>query len=551
MKEPKIHYQTALLTSSEDTLLDGQEGGGIVEPGQLLASSGKIAEEKSLDAGEGTQLSSDGLSVISLHHGYPLTTLQKSPSGVPFYLVSIVPLVTVADDRMTVKLTLFPKIKKGTVPDLPVVEDALSRELVVNGIDLARIAKLLSLADTITEPIIGEVIARGLAPIHGEDAYLRFEMEIGPIAGKLLAKGTIDFRERRMFVGVKENQEIATKVPRTIGTDGVDVLGGVIPAKEGTDLHVDVSDEVSYSEVDGSIRATSPGILTVVDGKRIRVSSRQQINGDVDFSTGNIRSQNAVEITGDVKPGFTVSIKGDLSIAGNVYSASINSRGNVVVKGGLLGPDTYLRVKGDADLNYTERSQVVSGGNVVLRSNGYYSTIHAVGNIHCPEGSKIVGGSIIAGGSLTVGQIGSRRSEPTVIMVGTDARRYRYYDELQNQYGQKIQEMKDWYQRYGENHKKDKKIAAILAEIRDLEQNLTSLNLIPRTPEGSLVDKSYLFSEATITVYGLLAARSVIRIGNEIITIKRDLNHVKVSMDKTSGAIGFSSLDERSAEHVC
>ena len=40
-------------------------------------------------------------------------------------------------------------------------------------------------------------------------------MDVGPVAGKLMGDGSIDFRERRMFIGVNKGELIATKVLAT------------------------------------------------------------------------------------------------------------------------------------------------------------------------------------------------------------------------------------------------------------------------------------------------------------------------------------------------
>ena len=95
-------------------------------------------------------------------------------------------------------------------------------------------------------------------------------------------------------------QIIATKVAFTIGSSGIDIEGNEISANPGKDLVVKVSDDASYNEEDQTIRATESGILSVVNNDSIRVMSKHLIQGDINYETGNIRSQNAVEITGRI-----------------------------------------------------------------------------------------------------------------------------------------------------------------------------------------------------------------------------------------------------------
>ena len=124
--------------------------------------------------------------------------------------------------------------------------------------------------------LLNITIARGLLPINGKDAYFRFEIETGPIPGKILKDGTIDFRERRIFTGVDENQVIAIKIPQTSGTPGMNVLGEVISPQPGNDLAVKVSGDVNYSPETGQVTATKAGVLSTVKGNDIK--SKRQTN---------------------------------------------------------------------------------------------------------------------------------------------------------------------------------------------------------------------------------------------------------------------------------
>ena len=73
---------------------------------------------------------------------------------------------------------------------------------------------------------------------------------------------------------------------------------------------------------------------------------------------GNIESKDSVDIKGNVQSGFHIKAKGDLLIGGNVEGATLATKGNVVVRGGLLGESTKLETLGDADINFTERDKL-------------------------------------------------------------------------------------------------------------------------------------------------------------------------------------------------
>lgn len=544
MASLKTHFQTMSVTDKSQEPPHEIEVTGLIAPGEVLVSipqgDSEPHSEIILEAGEYTELNPDRSAVVSSCYGYPQATFSTS-DGKQCVHVSLTPLVWKAADLMEARLQLYPPLPHSSMPTLADILLMLEESGVVHGVDSVAIQHAIQSVKETGLPVKNSLIARGKPPRHGSDAYLRFEVEIGPLPGKLLSNGSIDFRERLMFVGVSNEQILATKVAATAGRPGINIAGESIAAHDGKDLTVKVSDDTIYNEHDNTVRATASGVLSMINNDTIRVSSMQKIDGDIDFSTGNIRSQNAVEITGSIQPDFMVSTKGDLLIHGNIQSSTVNSHGNLIVKGGLLGPGTEVRIQGDAEVNYIEQSLLVAGGNIVIRSSGYYSDIQAAGNIHCPEKVKLVGGNIVAGGSLSAGQVGSMAGKPVQISVGIDPRRYRKYQDLQKGYKETLETIRKWYNRHGKKQKNGS-ITGFEEKLADLEHDLNSLNLIPGTPKDSLGKQDYFFSSATISVFGTIAAASIIRVGNETMVLGIDYNHCKIGMDKNSGAITFLPL---------
>lgn len=545
MASLKIHFRTMPVDDLSKDPPEEIEVSDLVLPGMSIVSLRETEQVDNypiiLEAGEYTEISADGKAIIATCYGYPHITL-RSAEGKQYVRVGFVPLCMKSADLMEARLNIFPALPRAAVPGLSEVLLMLEQSGIIYGVDRAAIQFALDTVEETGLPVRNSVIARGKAALDGKDAYLRFEVEVGPLPGKLLGNGSIDYRERLMFVGVSSGQILATKVSAMPGSAGMNVAGEIIAAMPGKDLLVKVSDDTRYNDDDNTVRATAAGVLSLVNTDTIRVSSRQKIDGDVDYSTGNIRSQNAVDISGSILPDFMVSTKGNLVVGGNVQAAKINSHGNVVVKGGILGPGAEVRVQGDADINYIEQGLLIAGGNILIRSSGYYSDIQAAGNIHCPEKAKLVGGEIVAGGSVIVGQLGAAAGKPVNVAAGTDPRRYRRYRVLQQEYQEALTSVRKWYHRFGKKQKPKGSIAAIEEKLEKLERELSGFNLIPGTPEDSLGEKQHFFSAATISVFGCLAAESIIRIGNETVVIDRDMKNCKVSMDLASGAITFLSM---------
>lgn len=538
------HFRTLMVTDGSRQPPEEIEISELVSPGQLLVSlpdpTTKRSERISPQAGENTQISEDETGIAATCHGYPRAALSTSERGQTAN-ISVLPLLRPSADLMEAYLNLLPPIPPAGLPEVQTLLDILAQTGVTYGVDGAAIERALRTVAESGLPVLNSLIARGKAPLHGKDATLRLEVEIGPSPGKLLANGTIDFRERMLFVAVSQDQILARKVPPAMGKPGMNLRGEPIAARDGKDLQVKVSEDTCYREEDGTVRATAPGVLTMVNNDTLRVSSQQRIEGDVGYSTGNIRSQNAVEITGSILPDFMVSTKGNLLVGGNIQSATVNSHGNIVVKGGILGPSSTIKVQGDADIFYIERSLLNAGGDIVIRGSAYYSTIAAAGNVQCPEKVKLVGGTLIAGGSLHAAQLGSASAEPIHVAVGTDPRRYRRYQDLQRSYRQALQEIQTWHARHGQG-KKNGRAGEMEERLRTLEQELSRFNLIPDSPEDSLGEHQYFYTEAQIVITGRITAGTSIRIGNDTTVVKRDLSKSRICMDRHSGAITFISL---------
>ena len=533
--------------SSNTTSVNGQQQEAIshelVGPGHLLLS---LKEEAPIPgtllvAHDSTELSPDGSQLFSTCYGYPGINVTKE-KGELSVSVSIIPFISVENNGMEAVLNLYPSSTLQNTLTPEIVQQALDKEGVCFGTDIDAITNALELYKKNSEAILGHLIARGKKPINGEDAYVRFEVEIGPLPGKLLTDGTIDFRERLMFVGVKEGQLLACKVPASIGQSGLNLLGECVEATDGKDITVKVSDDTYYNEDDGTIRATASGVLTVVNEDTIRVLSKQKIDGDIDYHTGNIRSQNCVEISGSVQPGFIVSVKGNIVVEGSIQSASVNSHGNIKINGGIIGQKTKIRVQGTAELNHIENGLLSAGGNVVLRNAAYYSSMQVGGDLHCPDGVKIIGGDIVVTGSVSCGQIGSSTAKPISLAVGVDLSRYYLYQNLQKEYQTVLEETQALAHRHGRGKQAESVLQRREKTLRSIEKELFELNLIPGTGDNSIGGNISFYSPETITVHGSISMGSQLRIGNETMVLNCDMNSVVIKMHSASAKIVIEPL---------
>jgi uncharacterized protein len=546
--EPVLHFlQKRILVGKDETetkMIVSQ----FVKAGYCLVDFPDFAKyaqkgflKTPLQAGGYTEFSKDGNSLLSCVAGYPIIdTIKTKDDDEPVMVISIKPLVLISPDKMQATLSIHPPVP-GSVSLIDEDLSQLLREAgVVFGIDPDALHQAQKAIDGLVNEFSTIVIARGKPPGKSIDARIHFELEIGPLAGRFLEDGTIDYRERRIMIGVREGEHIATKIPVIPGDPGINVLGEFIEAEKGNDIKVRVANDAAYSEEDLRITATKDGVLSVVNTNIIKVCSRQVVPGDIDYKTGNVTSNNCLAIHGSIQPGFQVTSDGDLEIGGGVLSASVSSQANVVVKGGITGKNSHIEALGDIDIRFIEQGTIESGGVVVVRTQSYYSRIFAAADIRCQKGSKIMGGEIIAGGNLTVADVGSNNCESTLLAAGVDAKRLLLSIEMQNSIVQQQNDIILWLQKYG-GSARSKKIRKMEEAVTDTKLKLLQLNLIPGTGLYSRGggENSDETNEETgnidtirIDVYGTIYAGTKIRIGNRKMIVDKTISNRQFRLQK-------------------
>ncbi len=495
---------------------------------QLLSFGAEGHELFYFQGGEGVAFDVQEQVVSSLVWGYPQFTVNRDGTEITISL-SVSRLFTVSNDKMFVTMNFFPGEGEGIDIDGLVV--ALREEGITAGIDRVAIAEAVERCDR-GETVQNVLVARGTLPLHGKDAWFRFEVETGPCAGTILGNGKIDFRERKVFTGVEKEQLIAVKVPLTEGTPGCTVHGEKIAARPGKDIKVSVSGDVAYNPESHEVRALCAGILSVTNNTAIKVQAKQVLAGDVDYQTGNVKSGDSVEINGTIKPGFTVIAKGDVVVGGNVCDAKIQCRANAVIKGGLVGKKGLVKARGDVDIGFVEHGSLQAGGTVLLRKDAYYSHIRAAMAIHCAETGRIIGSHLLCGKDISCGVVGSGKAAPMTLAAGIDLTRFDILQGLHARAAELHAQLTLFLQHRGEVGRGHRKYLRLDSEMEALKRRLDHFNLITGTEEDSLLKPSMNICEATITVHGDIAIGTTIRIGNVVLCVTRNFRSVRFALDE-------------------
>ncbi len=101
------------------------------------------------------------------------------------------------------------------------------------------------------------------------------------------------------------------------------------------------------TEIDGDTIVSSFAGRPFFREGRIQVLAVYEVNGDLDFSVGNIDFVGDVIIRGDIKPGYSIHTSGSVTVRGTTEHATIIAGQHIVLTGVLGHGEIVLEAGGD------------------------------------------------------------------------------------------------------------------------------------------------------------------------------------------------------------
>lgn len=423
--------------------------------------------------------------------------------------------VTVSPDGMTATA----KVAAGPPLTPESLDLVLRRVGIVHGVDTDAVLRTLAAAADPTWR--GHmVLARGTPPRHGEDGRLELALRAEVVPGHLHGDGSIDFRERNLLQPVNAGDELAIVRPTTHGTPGVDVRGRAVPAKPGVAAKFRLG--AGAELVGDTVVAKCAGVL-LKDGGKIDVTKLYVHRGDVGLKSGNLHSEDSIEVLGDLQEHSVVEAGGQVVVRGSAFAAKIRADSNVDVAQGIMG-----------------NCEVQAGGDILCR-HAVSATLRAEHDIlvgdqmtHCDAlGERIevksgrartLGGKLRARKSIEVGTVGTAEGAATLLSVADllderaglarlDADAARATKSLARGDGGRSVGIK----------------GARIAQRADDRSETERLRLLARQRE--------LLSAAVITVVGTAHPGVTIRLGDRTLTIDEARRRVRFRYDRTTDSI--------------
>ncbi|MDR1597199.1 MAG: FapA family protein [Treponema sp.] len=338
--------------------------------------------------------------------------------------------VEIVDQEMKALLFVMPPGPGGCDIPLENYQAFLKNNKVYFGIDQDY------LRDFADKPLYKEkvVIAEGLAPVNGRDAYLQYNFETNQtkVHIKEGADGRVDFKDLKIIQNVVEAQPLVKKIPPEQGIPGRTVTGNPLPARDGKDIALPLGKNVHVGDDKVTIIADMNGQVVEVNGK-INVEPIYTVDGDVDLRTGNIIFLGTVVVAGNVVDGFSVKAAGNIEVNGTVEKADLDAEGDIIVHQGITGRGKEIIRAGKSLMARFIGNTMIDVGDSVIVSDGIInSRVDAGKRIICQgKRATIVGGRLRACEEINAKVLGSSTAgTETVCEVGADPKTKELLSQL-------------------------------------------------------------------------------------------------------------------------
>jgi uncharacterized protein (DUF342 family) len=420
-------------TAFEDIAVEEVAYLNDVEAGALIATR-SVDEQTNLEAGPNVRrgVVDDRERYVAMVRGKVVligTTLCLFPSDVDC-LVDIV----VTPDKMHALLSCRRGFGRGRALSVEMVEKELARLHISHGIRHEAIGTAVEEANASGVRIHEVEVARGTEPVPGEDGRpeYTFDSREREYDFRILPDGRIDYKNTRNIIMADEGQLLARLVKPRAGVPGIDVYDKTVPAPSGVPASLYAGQGVRSSEDGRELYAEKNGSV-VLNGSILEVVDTYVVDGDVDYSSGNIRFNGNVLINGTVREGFEVEAEGDIIVAMCVERARLEAGRDVIVRGGVQGKGKGLIAAGrDIRAGYAQNARLEAQGNIYIDSYAINCYIYSSRYLYMREKQGVlIGGETYAQRGVDVKTLGTENGIRTIVEAGTDYLVRRTIGELE------------------------------------------------------------------------------------------------------------------------
>jgi len=350
--------------------------------------------------------------------------------------------VEISTDEMTCSIIATAPMSDGGEIQGDYIERQLEKQNISIGINQEKIAAFVD------KPVYGVpyVVAEGVKPIDGHDAYIKynFETDRSKIKIKESASGQVNFKELNLIQNVVEGQPLAQKMLAERGKAGKTLFGRYLEAKNGKDIPIPLGKNVRLDSDGRTILATCNGQVLLV-GNKINVEPVMEVES-VNIKTGNITFLGTVIVKGNVDDGFNVKASGNIEVYGTVGNSQIEADGDIIVSLGIMGRDEgTIKCGRSLWAKFIQNTKVDVEENVIVADGIINSNVTCNKRIILQgKRAAIIGGHLFATEEINAKTIGSNGGgSETILEVGYDPRRKQRLDDLQARQAVVVHELEE------------------------------------------------------------------------------------------------------------
>ncbi len=440
--------------------------------------------------------------------------------------------LAVSADAMEATLTVQPPDSKGAMLDRLLIERLLTNAGVVYGIQWPVVDAILREARESGLPVADRAVALGKPAAPGADGRIEYRVDIEKRVGTRRADGSIDFYEQGTIKNVEEGEALLEIVPPEIGQPGMTLRGEEIPATSGKEVRLQAAQNVQLSP-DGRLFTATKGGLLMVTKTHVGVFDSYAVQGNVDFSTGNIRFEHgSVTISGSVQSTFRVSAKSHVFVQDTINDSVVTCRGDIEAGRGIVQAGKgYVRAGGSIRCLFAHNARLWAEGDIEVHQSAVNCQLVAGGRIHVAGKGRVIGGEAKAREGLDCIDLGSELCVETLVVVGSE---YEVIDTLKKEMTKLGEDIGKVDQALGEERTLDD-LYLYPADKRELFRKLIVYRERARQKMRDLqaereriIEDSKGKEKAGVRVEGTIYPGVVITILDKHLSVDKELKHVAV-----------------------
>lgn len=214
---------------------------------------------------------------------------------------------------------------------------------------------------------------------------------------------------------LKEGDVICRIVPAQDGTDGYDVYGNVLHAKNGEVPDIPQGKNTAINGEHNALVAAASGRLFFEDGV-FSVRNEYVVRGDLKKPDDRITFSGDVTIYGNINEGAIVQAGGTVYVRGSITGASVYAKR---ISADFTVRNSTLNTKGgDIKLMNCVDSKIECDGNLEV-SSLLNCSVFCAGDLTCLSGQgSVCGGTVTCVSKITCQVAGSHMHEPTTLVLG-------------------------------------------------------------------------------------------------------------------------------------